>query len=432
MRTSRTFNAIVIAGFAGMTGAGDRAAAQDRPLEADFAEVYRAGGIAAPDWAQFTSPNNLGFDGSGNLYVLDSGAFQVVVINRNGELERTVGSQGQGPGEFNAPMTLAVWTDGALAVGDMGHNAYQLFGPDGQLDRFVKMSAGEGLMAGFAGMRSSVKPDPRGGALIAQGAPGALAGLSGLTKDLTGMETEPGVDDRGLERLDLGGDILEAELVLQGWRIPSEEAGADITVNDLQDVSGMVGMMIGNETHFEPAMIWDVLPDGTIAYSDSSAYAIKLADGRGEAKGVLRRELYPEPVTRRIRSGMIEEKLREMDEQMEEGGAAAMLAMVPPGMVEAMRDGLEKMDFFPEVPVVRGLRATWDGSLWIQRRGDEPWDDSGPIDVFNGDGEYVGTFAADETAMPNAFGPDGLVAFVELDEMDVPTIVVRRLPAAVR
>ena len=29
---------------------------------------------------------------------------------------------------------------------------------------------------------------------------------------------------------------------------------------------------------FEPGLHWDVLPDGTIAYSDSSAYAIKLAD----------------------------------------------------------------------------------------------------------------------------------------------------------
>ena len=30
-----------------------------------------------------------------------------------------------------------------------------------------------------------------------------------------------------------------------------------------------------------------------------------------------------------------------------------------------------------EIPVVRGVRATWDGGLWVQRRGDEPWDDEG-------------------------------------------------------
>ena len=34
--------------------------------------------------------------------------------------------------------------------------------------------------------------------------------------------------------------------------------------------------------------------------------------------------------------------------------------------------------------------------------------------------------------MPLAFGPGGLVAFLELDELDVATIVVKRLPAEVR
>ena len=61
-----------------------------------------------------------------------------------------------------------------------------------------------------------------------------------------------------------------------------------------------------------------------------------------------------------------------------------------------------------------------------------PGDDSGPIDVFGADREYVGTFAAGAPGMPATFGPDGLVAFWEMDEMDVPTIVVKRLPEEVR
>lgn len=34
--------------------------------------------------------------------------------------------------------------------------------------------------------------------------------------------------------------------------------------------------------------------------------------------------------------------------------------------------------------------------------------------------------------MPNAFGPDGLVAWVELHELDLPTIIVERLPLGAR
>ena len=48
------------------------------------------------------------------------------------------------------------------------------------------------------------------------------------------------------------------------------------------------------------------------------------------------------------------------------------------------------------------------------------------------DGGYLGTFATGATAMPSAFGPEGLVAFVERDELDVQTVVVKRLPPEVR
>ena len=52
----------------------------------------------------------------------------------------------------------------------------------------------------------------------------------------------------------------------------------------------------------------------------------------------------------------------------------------------------------------------------------------GPIDLLTPDGDYIGTYAAGATEMPDAFGPDGLAAFIELDELDVTSVVVRRLP----
>ena len=48
------------------------------------------------------------------------------------------------------------------------------------------------------------------------------------------------------------------------------------------------------------------------------------------------------------------------------------------------------------------------------------------------DGRYVGTFTTEATAMPDAFGPNSMAAFIELDEFEVASVVVRRLPAAVR
>ena len=63
----------------------------------------------------------------------------------------------------------------------------------------------------------------------------------------------------------------------------------------------------------------------------------------------------------------------------------------------------------------------------MQRRGEDPSDNNGPIDVLTIDGGYVGTYPAGALQMPAAFGPDGLVAFIETDELDVETVVVRRL-----
>lgn len=44
--------------------------------------------------------------------------------------------------------------------------------------------------------------------------------------------------------------------------------------------------------------------------------------------------------------------------------------------------------------------------------------------------EYLGTIP--DSRLPNAFGPDGLVAYVGLDDFDVPTVVVRRVPEGIR
>ena len=109
------------------------------------------------------------------------------------------------------------------------------------------------------------------------------------------------------------------------------------------------------------------------------------------------------------------------------GGAQA----VPQDAIrEMMRGQIAQMRFYPELSVLMDLAATWNGRIWVQRRGEAPTED-GPIDVITPAGEYAGTLPPD-AAMPGAFGPEGLAAWVEEDEFGVPVVVVRRLPEAVR
>ena len=426
----------LVAMVAGIAG---QAAAQDRPLSAEFPEVYRVGGVNAPEWAFFRGRAPTGFDAAGNLHVLDSQFPQVVIIDPRGQLVRTVGREGEAAGEFDAAADLFVWRDGRFVVADRGQNAYHVFGSDGGLERYVRMGGGTGPFSTLGNERMRIRPDPAGGALIAQGMPSVLGNmLSGMLEqlaELTGesVETpEAGADDRGLERLDLTGDVVSVTPILQAWRVPRMEPGEELSMDDLSDPSTFARMM--NVIRFyEPYMSWDVLPDGTIAYSDSTAYAIKLAGPAGPVTGVLRRPFQAEVVTDRIRRATIDRELRRMEEAaVSANSGAAALADLRRQRIDAERKAVAKREFYPEIQVVRGVEATWEGTLWIQRRGEEPWDDNGPIDVFGSNREYVGTFAAREPGMPAAFGPDGLVAFWEFDELDVPTIVVKRLPQEVR
>ena len=408
-------------------------AAQDRPLAADFPEVYRVGGFDAPQWAEFTEPPRLNFDGAGRLYALDGAAGHVVVIDPGGSLVRIVGGPGEGPGEFNQPGSFVVWPDGRLAVADPGHNAYQVFGPDGAFERFVRMGGGSDMFSGIANMRSGLRADPDGLAIVAQGLPSNLGALTSLIGEIAGAGAaeERGVDDRGLDRLDLEGEEVVTETILEAWRPAATEEAEAPSLSDLTDPASMMNLMRGTEKWFEPEFVWDLLPDGGIAYSDSSAWVIKLADRSGRVTRTLGRPLAPRPVTRRIRSAMRAHGLRSLEE-----GAADGSGSVSPGFLEevreAAREEIENREFYEEIPVLSALKATWDGTLWVQRRGEEPWDATGPIDVMRTDGAYVGTFAPGAAALPAAFGPDGLVAFVERDELDIPSIVVRRLPPEVR
>ena len=100
-------------------------------------------------------------------------------------------------------------------------------------------------------------------------------------------------------------------------------------------------------------------------------------------------------------------------------------------MAEFLRAQLESTEFFHEVPVVRSLRTSPAGTIWVRRSGGQPGS-NGPIDLIAVDGRYLGSFAPEATHMPSAFGPDGLVAFVERNDLDVQIVIVKRLPREVR
>lgn len=63
----------------------------------------------------FSQPTGIAFSKSrGEIWVVETAAHQITVLNREGEVVRTIGGRGAGPGAFNYP--TFIWIDGAGRV----------------------------------------------------------------------------------------------------------------------------------------------------------------------------------------------------------------------------------------------------------------------------------------------------------------------------
>ncbi len=407
--------------------------AQDVPLAWDFPEVWRAGGLDAPLWAQFTRRGEVAFDGSGNLYVVDGEALHIVKVGPDGSLITTIGRGGQGPGEFGLIFDVIVWPDGSFAVNDGLRNGLQLFNADGGFERVVRWRPATGQMDLPSNMLRTMRPGPHPGILYAQGTDATVGRAFSALAELLGSEPEEErADEHMIEELDLAGDVVAGEAVLETWRPPRPGSpNAEIEPDDL-----IMSMMrtVAEAPVFEPELVWDVLPGGAIAYADSSTYTVRIVRN-GAVLNTLTRPIDPQPVTRAIEAGAREEALLAADSVLAgedpEIQGFDMAAMQRQARA-AMRESIENMTFYPEIPDIAEIRTTPDGFVWVRRQDPVTEDNDGLIDVFDPEGGYVGTFPRDGLQLPGAFGPDGLVAYWETDDMDIPSIVVYRLPANLR
>jgi len=83
--------------------------------------------------APFNRPTNLAVGPRGDLYVSDGyGNCRVHQFSPAGELKRSWGTAGQGPGEFFLPHGIAVHPDGRVFVCDRENDRIQIFSPDGE------------------------------------------------------------------------------------------------------------------------------------------------------------------------------------------------------------------------------------------------------------------------------------------------------------
>ena len=377
--------------------------AEDRTLELEFEELYRLGTFAGEEWEQFGDVRSVAFDAAGNLLVLDQHdqAQKIYVVNPEGRLVREMGGPGEGPGEFKRVVAMAVMPDGRVVAADHDRQGYHLFRADGEFERMVRKPGSPSVWR-----MGPIRAQPGTDAVIS--VPGQAKGVTMTAGAFRGPIVLP--SSFSIERTVLSGEWSETDTVAEAWLPPTglEDEDENFQYNYIHIPTALL-------PELSPSLNWRVLPDGRVAFSDSSTWTVRIAEAGAGVVRIIKRPFRPESLTsRKIRADK-DHRLR----RLEEGSG-------PADQVEYMRGVIENKDYYHELSVIRGLEVTWDGRIWVLRWGKEPWSD-GPIDVVTPDGRYLGSYPAGTTALPGAFGPDGLAAFIETDDLDVHTVVVKRV-----
>ena len=376
------------------TGAAGTLDGPDVIVNAVTEEVFTVGSVTGNDWDAFGSVRSVHFDAQANLHIFDSQADHILVVGPDGSLIRTVGGQGEGPGEFDNVIAAIVGRDGSYTV--LGFTQIDLLEPDGEFVRRVTMDP---MTTGLVMADMAL---PNGRLVTTQ--------IMRFGAD----DEQPEEEGRPIHIFPLDG--AEAELLYTAWELPEED----------EDESSMSGSLEGGMTMnmsagraFEPRLDIDLLTDGRLALIDSIGYRVKLIGLNGSVTGTIERPIAPLPVDDAIMEAE-RERYRERE--------AAVLESGTRNNIQIERAGVEERTFADEVPVLWGLKVDWEDRIWLERRG-PTGDDDGPTDIVTPEGDYVGTLLPDGLRTPDAFGPDGLLAYVERDEMDVPTVRVVRLVA---
>jgi hypothetical protein len=216
-------------------------------------ELWRAGGMDDED-VIFGIVTQIAGDSEGNVYLLDTQLNEVMVFTSGGEYLRSIGREGEGPGEFRRPSGLFFTPDGNVAVLQSLPGRVILMTKDGDPigNHPVPEGPDGGMMMFFQGDRS---------------------GDNLILDTRSFARREGGMDiTRELVRVDAQGDIV----------------GSLHKKTDKRDFASM-----SFDEKEMSALFWRCGPDGRVYVSDDfDAYRILVYNPAGAVERVIERD-YP-------------------------------------------------------------------------------------------------------------------------------------------
>lgn len=392
-------------------GASGRLDGPDIEIRPEVEPLYTVGAFDGEDWETFADVTAVAFDAAGRLFILDGDAKRITVVDRGGSLLTAFGKEGEGPGELLQPVGFAVLPSGEVVLFDFGHLGFQTYSGEGEFLGSASVDPEEGMPGRLLLPTADGELLTTGGMRISMGAGGARSMQVDAGRPVSAFSPSVGTH----------------RLVYEAWRPPPPEGENPAR---LRSGGNQIQLSMQTLRAFDPGLHFAPLSDGRLAVADSTGYRVKLIGRGGAVLDVLERPIPPTPVDEAIREKERENRLA----ALESGGGGRLRVLGGGGGVSIdrsaiqrmMEERIEAMEFAREMPVIAALSVDWEDRIWIERSAPVPGDD-GPTDVITSGGRYLGTIPVDGLRIPDAFGPDGLLAYIETDELDVERVRVVRL-----
>ena len=316
--------------------------------EKSLAEIYKSGMVrfipvltvddtSMPEDIFFESVSDVVCDNDGYVYACDYRANNIKKFDSSGNFIKTIGREGQGPGEFNRPFKIAV-TDERLFVWDQGNRRICALSPDGE---FIKSST-----VSFNESPQQIIALPNGDLVIA------------LEK----------VDTRERDKpqdyiIDIYSPDLEKKKTVyshQIWRNKYVMKGS---------------RLINIPQPFSPLICWDVSPTGKIIVGNPENYEIEVYDSQ---KGKILSFVHKyEPI-----------KVTDKDKEK----FFASMGTVSEGVMKmGANESTRKNTEFPQVkPAFRRLKVDSEGNILVMSFRKNQNEESKYFDAFDSQGNYFG------------------------------------------
>jgi hypothetical protein len=330
--------------------------------------------------AELGEPRSIAVDAQERIYVVDSKPAAIKVFTATGELVRTIGREGEGPGEFRVGF-IAV-RGGHLVLHDPAVARTSVWDTAGTFIRSWHSSCC---------YWSDIQLDRAGRIYVP-----------------SMVQTKDGEPARGVPYVRWS---LEGVVVDTLWVPPPREKEKYWTITQKRD-GKTVGMM-STSIPFRPGQTHTLHPDGGLIHGWTSEYLVMRSTTGKDTTSVFGRSWTPDPVTAERRNGELETRVKNSADNYGE---------------ENVRAAFKLEDIPATLPAIMNLRVHDSGRVWVRRYAVADTTKS-YFDVFDSTGAYLGPVTVPFKMSDwgrQAWTKDGVVTIIE-DEEGRPTVVRLKL-----